>query len=473
MLSNLNYKNFDYDYKNFDVVVVGAGAAGITITRELARLGHHVALVEAGDYEFSERSQEIYKARSIGDPYFDLDVARLRFFGGTTNHWTGYCRTFEVEDFERDYLGEEFKWPIKNDQLKPYLKTACNILEISDVFNDKIITQSDIERFEIKFSPAVRFRDKYYNEIVNNPKIHLFLNANLTDVLLVNNRVTEIKINSYTNVAVNIKAKKYIFAMGGIENSRYLLYFYKKYGNNFISNNFALGKYWMEHPHFILGEAIIDEKKVDGKFYSISANTQKKLGILNCGIRVEKLDYSATKSLIKDVSCLAPNLAKSFGKLLNKRIICGVRLVGVWEQSPNKNNRIILDTKLDRFGIPKPILKWKKNTIDRKTIVKTIEKFNHWLLDIDGGRIKLDDWIMNDNNYPDNGLIAGCHHMGGTRMHENPRLGVVNKNCRVYGSENLYMAGSSVFTTGGHNNPTLPIIQLSLRLANHLHKKLS
>ena len=81
MLSNLNYKNFEYDNKNFDVVVVGAGAAGITITRELARLGHHVALVEAGDYELSEWSQEIYKARSIGDPYFDLDVARLRFFG--------------------------------------------------------------------------------------------------------------------------------------------------------------------------------------------------------------------------------------------------------------------------------------------------------------------------------------------------------------------------------------------------------
>lgn len=473
MLSNLNYKNFEYDNKNFDVVVVGAGAAGITITRELARLGHHVALVEAGDYELSEWSQEIYKARSIGDPYFDLDVARLRFFGGTTNHWTGYCRTFEVEDFERDYLGEEFKWPIKNNELKPYLKTACNILEISDVFNDKIITQSDIESFDIKFSPPVRFRNKYYNEIVNNPKIHLFLNANLTDVLLANNRVTEIKINSYTNVAVNIKAKKYIFAMGGIENSRYLLYFYKKYRNNFISNDFALGKYWMEHPHFTLGEAIINEKKVDGKFYSISANTQKKLGILNCGIRVEKLDYSATKTLIKDVSCLAPNLAKSFGKLLSKRIICGVRLVGVWEQAPNKNNRITLDTKLDRFGIPKPILKWKKNTIDRKTIVKTLEKFNHWLLDIDGGRIKLDDWIMNENNYPDNDLIAGCHHMGGTRMHENPRFGVVDKNCRVYGSENLYMAGSSVFTTGGHNNPTLPIIQLSLRLANHLHKKLS
>jgi len=58
--------------------------------------------------------------------------------------------------------------------------------------------------------------------------------------------------------------------------------------------------------------------------------------------------------------------------------------------------------------------------------------------------------------------------MGGTRMHESKIYGVVDSNCKVYGSENLYVAGSSLFTTGGHNNPTLPIVQLALRLADHL-----
>ena len=103
--------------------------------------------------------------------------------------------------------------------------------------------------------------------------------------------------------------------------------------------------------------------------------------------------------------------------------------------------------------------------------MKSIEVFNQWLLEIDGGRIQLDDWLIDQKNYPTNDELAGYHHMGGTRMHENPKLGVVDKNCKVYGSYNLYMAGSSVFTTGGHNNPTLPIVQIALRLANHLVNK--
>ena len=95
-------------------------------------------------------------------------------------------------------------------------------------------------------------------------------------------------------------------------------------------------------------------------------------------------------------------------------------------------------------------------------------KFNDWLLDIDGGRIQLDEWILKEEDYPLDDELGGHHHMGGTRMHSNEELGVVDANCKVYGAQNVYMAGSSIFTTGGHNNPTLPIVQFALRLAEHL-----
>ena len=140
MLTNLNKDKVNVqNFKDFDVAVVGAGAAGITITNQLASLGYNVALIEAGDYEYTEQSQEIYTAKTVGDPYFDLDVARLRYFGGTTNHWNGWCRTFEEEDFKRDYLGEEFKWPITKQDIDPFKDKACNILEISSDFSDSII----------------------------------------------------------------------------------------------------------------------------------------------------------------------------------------------------------------------------------------------------------------------------------------------------------------------------------------------
>ena len=80
---------------------------------------------------------------------------------------------------------------------------------------------------------------------------------------------------------------------------------------------------------------------------------------------------------------------------------------------------------------------------------------------------------MNNESYPENDELAGLHHMGGTRMASNKSLGVVDSNCKIFGSNNIYIAGSSIFVTGGHNNPTLPIVQFSLRLAEHLKSNLT
>ena len=68
-------------------------------------------------------------------------------------------------------------------------------------------------------------------------------------------------------------------------------------------------------------------------------------------------------------------------------------------------------------------------------------------------------------------MIGGNHHMGGTRMGDDILTSVVDYNCKLLGNDNLYIGGSSIFRTGGHNNPTLPIIQLSLRLADHLKRQ--
>jgi choline dehydrogenase-like flavoprotein len=89
------------------------------------------------------------------------------------------------------------------------------------------------------------------------------------------------------------------------------------------------------------------------------------------------------------------------------------------------------------------------------------------------GRVKLPEWLLNDATgvWP-KALVGGAHHMGTTRMAEDPRLGVVDKNCLVHGLENLYIAGSSVFPTGGFANPTLTIVELALRLAQYLKQNL-
>ena len=471
MLTDLNKSaSFEDSYNGYDVAIIGAGAAGITLALKLSAEGKKVALVEAGGLEWSDESQQIYDAKTVGDPYYELDVARLRYFGGTTNHWSGLCRTFEREDFNRGYLGDKYKWPIAFEELDQYRVEACEILEIPSDFQDAPPSESDIESISFYYSPPVIFGTKYFDKLVGNPLVHVFLNSNLVDVAYSGERLTSIKIASYNGGSSSVISRNFVFAMGGIENSRYLLWLKSKYGNSFLADKIPIGSYWMEHPHFTLGKALVDKRKVSEKYYSISAQAQLDEGILNCGFRVNHLNKEGTKALIRDVLCLAPSLGKSLLSLTGRNLVCGVRFRAAWEQSPEIENHVSLDTERDQFGIPKPILNWQKSELDRKTLTSSIERFNEWLLQIDGGRIQLDSWILNNEDYPTNDELAGFHHMGGTRMHTSEGYGVVDANCKVYGSSNLYVAGSSIFTTGGHNNPTLPIVQFALRLADHLAK---
>jgi choline dehydrogenase-like flavoprotein len=84
------------------------------------------------------------------------------------------------------------------------------------------------------------------------------------------------------------------------------------------------------------------------------------------------------------------------------------------------------------------------------------------------GRVRLDPWVLGQGSFPADDEVKGNHHMGGTRMHRDPARGVVDANCKVHGLSNLYVGGSSVFPSGGAANPTLTIVQLALRLADHL-----
>jgi choline dehydrogenase-like flavoprotein len=148
--------------------------------------------------------------------------------------------------------------------------------------------------------------------------------------------------------------------------------------------------------------------------------------------------------------------------------LCSVDIQASWEQAPSFDNRIELSQKKDRFGVPLVNLYWNIFPIDFRTIRLSVLEFGRYLLDTDLGRIKIFEEILGTSSLPDASILAGFHHMGGTRMSSDPVKGVVDRNCRVHGQTNLYVIGSSVFSSGGHANPTLTIVQLSLRLSNYL-----
>ena len=121
MIFDLNTHQPEDVHRGYGVCIAGAGVAGITLALQLAARGHRVLLLEAGGLEFSDESQNVYKGRSTGRPYFELDEARLQYLGGISNHWSGWCRPLDAYDFEKHHQVPQSGWPIDKSELDSYL----------------------------------------------------------------------------------------------------------------------------------------------------------------------------------------------------------------------------------------------------------------------------------------------------------------------------------------------------------------
>lgn len=473
MLLNANELNTE---QIFDYCIVGSGPVGITLALKLASTGKSIALLEGGGETYSNASQGLYKGEVIGDKYFSLDTCRLRYFGGTSNHWAGMCRTLGEEDFQTkgDYAKTE--WPIRKSDLDGYLREASSILEIDEIPKDETLGTSGMKQIYFAYSPPVRFATKYRDEIVRSKNISLVLNANVVSFVTSGGLVTSVNIVTPEETQLAVKARIYILAAGGIENSRILLWSNELSGGQLVKSE-TLGKYWMDHPHFTIGEGLLtgdtalnlDKRGI--AFYSPTIETMHENQILNCGLRFFPEPYEGTKKIIADIACVAPRFAHWAGDLLDRELVCGSRVYAAWEQEPNERNRIELSNQKDRFGVPHVTLFWKKSRTDHRTVQVTAETLARYWATNNLGRMRLYDWVLGNDDYPEDGLLAGPHHMGGTRMASSAKDGVVDKNCKAFDQDNLYIAGSSVFPSSGHANPTLTIVQLALRLGDHLSQK--
>jgi choline dehydrogenase-like flavoprotein len=134
------------------------------------------------------------------------------------------------------------------------------------------------------------------------------------------------------------------------------------------------------------------------------------------------------------------------------------------EQAPDPDNRVTLGDARDRFGLPVPAIHWRWRAIDQHGLVRVHAILAEEIERRGLGRVEAGPEAPPDPN--------AHHHMGTTRMHRDPRRGVVDEHARVHGMANLFVAGSSVFPTSGFANPTLTIVALALRLAEHLDKQL-
>jgi len=331
---------------------------------------------------------------------------------------------------------------------------------------------------------------KYRAIIEKSNFIDLLLDTNVLSINGNNEKNGELEKAQYLEVVNNnensVRHKVYInrlvVACGGIENSRLLLW--SQHVNKLLFANLPVGEHWMEHPTFLTGEIIgytekvndfIDEDFLPNRAVQFLQPTDvmiKQNDIDNASIRIQlRRGNTKLKSLIKDILCVAPDYGNKLTSLANYDLVCSLIVGMSWEQKARKSNRIELDHEnKDRYGVPKVNLIWKLNQDDKKTALTCMEKLGEMFLDEDLGRVGVLPFLLNNDEFPHDDDIAGNHHMGGTVMSDSQLTGVVDSNLKVFNVSNVWVAGSSVFPAGGAANPTLSIVQLSLRLADHLVK---
>jgi choline dehydrogenase-like flavoprotein len=489
-----------------DICIVGSGAAGISMALELLNTPYKVILLEGGGFEYDSQMQDLYKGKTTGQRYYPLESARLHYFGGTTGHWAGFCSTFDPIDFkERDWVPHS-GWPIKREDLDPYYARAQKNLDLGPYeYGAKYWQDKDPELkglpFDEKvvfnkmwqFSTPTRFGTKYRDVIIKAPNVHLYTYANVTDIAANQNvsAITEVTVKNFAGKQHTVRAKQFIIACCSIQNARLLLASNKQAPKGLGNDNDNVGRYFMEHLEIKSAEMWLTKPDV-WKLYqwdwgvkhraelAISEDMQRKHRILNGTASLMPLEVAKSQTPMIDLWSADTAKTNAFmkegerkGKTQKElKSYKAFELFTRVEQAPNRNSRVTLDAQTDALGVPRANLHWELTPLEKHSLRKIYQIIGEQIGISAAGRVRLMEYLQdeNDNTWPAF-TGGGWHHMGTTRMADDPKKGVVDANCKVHGIANLYMAGASCYATAAAPNPTLTLVALTIRLADHIKQK--
>ena len=488
------------------ICIIGSGIGASSLAIELFEANIPFIMIEAGSLG---RSSSIIKRENTGLD-FGLRTTTSIEIGGTSNLWHGVLSPLDKIDFEKREWIPNSGWPIKYDELEPFYKKAGKILKVVnfDYFTVNKLSQTLLNLLsDLKFNktilknkifqqpiPVTRFKEVIVSKIKNSKTQHLYYNACALELVKDNSgSIKKLICGNDSGGIFEVFSDKFVICAGALETPRLLL-------NSSIDNK-NIGKYLMDHPMGNLCQISFNKKQKAHIYSDIKFSPSSKIksgleftkgvqeinslpnhcfytkvsfskGIDNKTERVKLslLTFRDGGVSLKDVWNLVKNLNLVLQILIYK-LSLNLKykysdLFFVAEQIPNPNSTVTLSGTKDRFGYPVASINWQLTRDDVNSMQKAFSLLN--------SKAFPDDYIKfthspQDLDWEDT-FTSAAHHVGTARMSDSAESGVVDKDLKVFGINNLYVCDGSVFSTSGNVNSSFTISALACRLADHLIK---
>jgi len=506
-----------------DLCVIGGGAAGIAIALEFLDAGAEVIVLESGGLRFGRQAERFNDGDTVGIDRRSLTSGRARGLGGATSLWAGQCLPADPEALSERPWVPHSGWPFPLAELEPFYRRAEKVLQIQGCHYDETVWDEfgverpsfDTSRLAHRFSvwcPRPHLGRLYRRALSDSPNVRVLLDATVTELVTTpgGQRFDSVLAAAPGASSVRVRARACVICTGAIENARLLLASTGANRDGIGNRHGLVGRFFSDHPNghsaAILGGDVARLQELYGLFYRervrylprlvLSAQAQRAERVLSCaahpvfhfgedsGVEAARRVYRSARSgrrpetWPQDLRLIArdlPRVAAITRRRFTAGRSAGLRPIAVTlqthaEQAPNPDSRVTLGRRRDALGVPVPAVSWRLTELDRRTasaMVATVaDEFSRRGL----GEVRPAPWLT-ESIWREH-LHDSIHQMGTTRLGEAPEASVVSPDCEIHDVSGLFVAGASVFPAAGYVNPTLTIMALAIRLADHLKRVL-
>ena len=481
-----------------DAVVVGSGLAGVEVARRLAAQGRSVTLLESGRRDFDPAIQELYRVSFAGRPHRSYEpgvstfhgylpehyrgLNRIRQFGGTSNSWTGKWRRFDAAEFGGPSWIPDSSWPLGLDELLPSYRAVAADYALGDPVQElesprlegprSALAEAGLETSMHYWEERqTRSPERFGSELEGSESIRVVLGATATELVLDDGleRVSQVRCRSLEGHQLSVTAPVVVLALGGLEVPRLLLLSNRQVEGGVGNAHDLVGRYYQDHSkHHTArlqpGPALAElahwlQSKPRPRFamaFGLSARVREQHRLLRHAVYLSPR-YEIGRQRLRRALSLRPAFRDGNGRVHHYRAKFAT------EQAPNRDSRVRLGDRLDALGQREGVVDWRFTELDHHSIAAACRELKSGFARAGLGRLDFGVEPVTLEATTD-----AAHPIGTARMAASPTQGVVDTDCRVHGTRNLYIASSAVFPTSAVYSPTFTILALAHRLGDHL-----